>query len=424
MNSITGRFAAALVVLIVPGSTEAGQAAAAAPQAEAQPARTEGAFVRPTMAALRMAEGDVIEIDGRLDEGPWARARPATGLVQQDPDNGRPATEQTEVRIIYSNESLFMGVTCFDSDPEGWIGYQRRRDEFLQSDDRFMWNLDTFNNQQSSYFFEMNPSGLMGDALRGASFTNRQWDGIWNAKVLRTEIGWTIEIEIPFRTLNFDPDAAGWGINFQRTVRRKNEESVWTGWLRNQGLNRLSNAGLLTGLSGINQGVGLDIKPYVVGVSESFPGRGDSTIRNDADAGLDLFYNPAAGVRTNLTINTDFAQTEVDQRLVNLTRFPTFFQERRDFFLDGSTFFDFQSNASAGNSAATSGHSRIRPTVNVLGAIITRSITSLSGSSILDRTRTVTRPARRRSVGGVKALGPANTLPSLRASSPRTVTTT
>src|SRR5687767_7692146 len=305
------------------GSARAQQAPTpTAPQAQTQPAVAESGFVRPTMVALRMMDEETIELDGRLDEGPWRRAVPATGFVQQDPDNGRPATEQTEVRIIYNRESLFMGVTCFDSEPDKWLGYQRRRDEFLPADDRFMWNIDTFNNQQSGYFFEMNPSGLMGDALRGAGFNNRQWDGIWNAKVLRSDIGWTIEIEIPFRTLNFDPNAEGWGINFQRTVRRKNEDSLWTGWLRNQGLNRLTNAGLLTGLAGIDQGLGLDIKPYVVGVSESFPGRGDSRVRNDADAGLDVFYSPAPGVRTNLTLNTDFAQTEVDQRLVNLTRFP------------------------------------------------------------------------------------------------------
>jgi hypothetical protein len=322
-----------------------------APQAQIQDAaRTEAASGRRTMAALRMNDDETIVLDGRLDEGPWKRAVPAAGFVQQDPDNGEPATEQTEVRIIFNDTSFYMGVTCFDSEPDRWIGFQRRRDEFLPADDRFMWNIDTFNNEQSGYFFEMNPSGLMGDALRGPGFNNRQWDGIWNAKVLRTEIGWTIELEIPFRTLNFDPNAEAWGINFQRTVRRKNEESLWTGWLRNQGLNRLSNAGLVTGLRGINQGLGLDLKPYVVGFSESFPGRGDSGVTNTADAGLDVFYSPTPGLRTNVTINTDFAQTEVDQRLVNLTRFPTFFQERRDFFLDGATFFDFQSTSSAGNS--------------------------------------------------------------------------
>ena len=296
------------------------------------------------MTALRMADDLRISLDGRLDEAVWRDAVPAADFIQQDPDNGRPATELTEVRIVYNRDALYMGVTCFDSEPEKWLGYQRRRDEFLQADDRFMWNIDTFNNQQSGYFFEMNPSGLMGDALRGASFSNRQWDGIWNAKARRSEIGWTLEIEIPFRTLNFDPNAEAWGINFQRTVRRKNEESVWTGWLRNQGLNRLSNAGLLTGLRDISEGHDLDIKPYLIGTSEAFPGRGDTSDHNKANAGVDVFYSPTPRLRTNLTINTDFAQTEVDQRLTNLTRFPQFFPEKRDFFLDGSTFFDFQSN--------------------------------------------------------------------------------
>jgi uncharacterized protein DUF5916 len=325
-----------------------------APQAEApetQTPRGSASSERRTMTAVRMNPDERIAIDGRLDEDVWRRAVPATGFLQQDPDNGQPATEQTEVRVLFSDTSFFMGVTCFDSEPDQWLGYQRRRDEFLPADDRLMWVLDTFNNQQSAYFFEMNPSGLMGDALRGPGFNNRQWDGIWNAQVRRSEIGWTIEIEIPFRTLNFDPDSDAWGINFQRTVRRKNEESVWSGHLRNQGLNRLSNAGLVTGLGGIgSKGLGLDLKPYVLGLAEAFPGRGDPKTRTDADAGLDVFYSPTPGLRTNVTINTDFAQTEVDQRLVNLTRFPTFFAEKRDFFLDGSTFFDFQSASSGGNS--------------------------------------------------------------------------
>jgi hypothetical protein len=302
------------------------------------------------MTALRIADDDRITLDGRLDEPAWRRAVPAADFVQQDPDNGAPATEPTEVRIIYTRDTLYMGVTCFDSEPERWIGYQRRRDEFLPADDRFMWNIDTFNNQQSAYFFEMNPSGLMGDALRGPTFSSRQWDGIWDAAVHRSEIGWTLEIAIPFRTLSFDPNADGWGINFQRTVRRKNEESLWTGWLRNQGLGRLSNAGLLVGLGDISEGRGIDVKPYAIATSESSPGRGDARVLNDADVGVDVFYTPTPGLRTNLTVNTDFAQTEVDQRLTNLTRFPQFFPEKRDFFLDGSTFFDFQSAANGDNS--------------------------------------------------------------------------
>jgi len=305
---------------------------------------------RRSVGAVRLLDGESIVLDGRLDEAAWKRATPAADFIQQDPDNGKPATEPTEVRILFNADTLYMGVVCFDSEADKWLGFQRRRDEFLQADDRFMWNIDTYNNQQSGYFFETNPSGLMGDALRGAGFQNRQWDGIWNLKVRRSELGWTLEVEIPFRTLNFDPAADAWGINFQRTVRRKNEESLWSGWARNQGLNRLSAAGQLTGLTDISQGHGLDVKPYALLTSESFPGRGDSHIRNDANAGLDLFYSPSPRLRTNLTLNTDFAQTEVDQRLVNLTRFPQFFPEKRDFFLDGSTFFDFQSTAQGGNS--------------------------------------------------------------------------
>src|SRR5581483_971981 len=211
---------------------------------------------RRTVEAIRLQPDEQIVLDGRLDEEVWRRAVPAADFVQQDPDNGKPATEPTEVRIVYSSDALYLGVICYDSEPDQWLGYQRRRDELLQADDRFMWNIDTYNNQQSGYFFETNPSGLMGDALRGAGFQNRQWDGIWNEKVVRTEIGWIIEVEIPCGTLNFDPNAAAWGINFQRTVRRKNEESLWMGWARNQGLNRLSNAGLLTGLRDISQRIG------------------------------------------------------------------------------------------------------------------------------------------------------------------------
>jgi hypothetical protein len=320
--------------------------------AAAEPAyseQVEPVRQRPVIRALRVPDDERITVDGKLDEAVWGRALPAGNFVQQDPDNGQPATEQTEVRILFDRRALFMGVRCFDSEPDKWLGYQRRRDEFLQADDRFMWNIDTFNNQLSGYFFEMNPSGLMGDALRGANFQNRQWDGIWTGRVERTGLGWTIEIEIPFSTLSFDPNAEAWGINFQRTVRRKNEESLWTGWLRNQGLNRLSNAGLLVGLADISEGHGFDIKPYAIGTAESFPGRGQADGRSRANAGLDVFYSPTPRVRTNVTLNTDFAQTEVDQRLTNLERFPQFFPEKRDFFLDGATFFDFQSSANGDN---------------------------------------------------------------------------
>ena len=320
-------------------------AAQDAPQqtsAESDPRLPPG---RRTMTAERLGEGETVELDGRLDEAFWQRAVPATDFIQQDPVFGGTPTERTEVRIVFDRESLYMGVLNFDSEPERMLGNTMKRDETLGSDDRFMWTIDTFLDQQSGYFFEMNPWGLMADALMGSGGGNeRAWDGIWNARVRRSEIGWTLEVEIPFRTLNFDPDAPAWGINFQRTVRRKNEENLWTGHERNQGLRRMSNAGLLLGIRDVSQGHGLDIKPYLASVTFDASGREPPTPREtDTNVGLDLFYNVTPSLKSNLTVNTDFAQTEVDQRLVNLTRFPLRFPEKRDFFLDGATFFAFAS---------------------------------------------------------------------------------
>jgi hypothetical protein len=302
---------------------------------------------RRTMQAERLREGETVSLDGRLDESVWLRAVPATDFIMQDPILGGTPTEPTEVRIAFDRDNLYMGVTAHDSEPDRLLGNTMRRDEFLGSDDRFMWTMDTFLDQQSGYFFEMNPYGLMADAVMGpGGSNNRQWDGIWDARVLRSEIGWTLEIVIPFRTLNFDPNAPAWGINFQRTVRRKSEESLWTGHQRNQGLRRMSSAGLLVGIQDVSQGVGLDVRPYTAGYIAEAPGRTPPTGRDEsADIGLDVFYNITPNLRANLTVNTDFAETEVDQRQVNLTRFPIQFPEKRAFFLEGGTFFDFAQGA-------------------------------------------------------------------------------
>ncbi|MEQ1573442.1 MAG: DUF5916 domain-containing protein [Vicinamibacterales bacterium] len=322
------------------GSALIGAALGASELQAQQPPEPAG---RRTVGAMRIEPGETITLDGNLDEAAWQRAEPARDFIQIDPRNGQPATERTEVRIAFSPESFYMGVTAYDSEPDKWIGYQRRRDEFLGSDDRFMWTIDTFLDAQSGYFFEMNPSGLMADSLLGVNGQNRAWDGIWDARVRHSDIGWTIEIEIPFRTLNFNPNSDTWGINFQRTVRRMNEDSIWMGWARNQGLQRMTNAGRVTGITDVTQGHGLDIKPYGLLTGEATPARGQRAFQNEKQVGVDLFYNPTPLLRANLTVNTDFAQTEVDQRQVNLTRFSLFFPEKRSFFLDGANFFDFAS---------------------------------------------------------------------------------
>ena len=340
-----------------PAAPSAGQVLAPLVRGIAPPAMVEvpsgSASISPaerrTMAAVRMTADDSITLDGRLDEDVWMRAVPATNFRQRDPDNGAPATEQTEVRFVYDDDKLYMGVTLFDSEPDELIYYQMGRDGNLPADDKLQWAIDTFNDGQSAYWWEMNPLGSMADALRGANNSNnRRWDGIWDARTTRSDIGWTIEMEVPFRTMNFNPDTDGWGANFQRTVARKNETSLWMGWPRNQGLNRMSNAGLLTGIRDVSQGRGLDIKPYVVGNSESHPGREATASNTEAQAGVDLFYNVTPSLRTNLTVNTDFAQAQVDNQQVNLTRFSLLFPEQRDFFLDGSLFFDFASSGGGG----------------------------------------------------------------------------
>jgi len=289
--------------------------------ASAQQTVSARANERRSLPAMRLAAEERVVLDGRLDEAFWERATAAGDFVQIDPDNGKPATERTEVRIAFDADAIYMGVTCFDSEPDRWIAYQRRRDEFLGSDDKFRWTIDTFLDARSGYFFEMNPLGSMADALLGVNGQNRQWDGIWEGRAHRSEVGWMLEIRIPFRTLNFNPNNDSWGVNFERTVQRKSETSIWMGWARNQGLQRMTNAGLVTGISNVTQGHGLDIKPYGVFTSEASPGRGQRSMDGNASAGVDLFYNPTPLVRTNLTVNTDFAQTEVDQRQVNLTRF-------------------------------------------------------------------------------------------------------
>ena len=316
----------------------------------------------PMVTAVALEAEERIELDGRLDEPIWQRVEPATNFIQQEPDNGAPATERTEVRIVYDDDRLYLGVILYDSDPAGIMGTQMQRDAPLSSDDRFMWSIDTFLDGRSGYFFEINPLGLMGDGLisQGGGFgigggggfgggggggfgggVNKQWDGIWIARVRQTDTGWTAEIELPFRTLNFDPTSRAWGINFQRTVRRKSEESVWSGFARNQGLFRMTNAGRVTGLGEMSQGTGLDLKPYAAASVTSAPGRDETAATGTGDVGLDVLYSLTSSLRMNFTVNTDFAETEVDQRRVNLTRFPLFFPEKRDFFLEGSGFFDF-----------------------------------------------------------------------------------
>jgi hypothetical protein len=303
-----------------------------------------GLAAQRSAEAVRLADGERVRLDGLLDEALWQRIEPIDGFLQREPVEGGTPTERTEVRIAYDADNLYLGVVLHDSDPAGILGHQKQRDAGLGTDDRFMWILDTFRDGRTGYFFEINPAGLMGDGLlRTGGGVNKAWNGIWAVKVARGDWGWSAEIRIPFRTLNFDPNSERWGINFQRTVRRRNEEIIWSGHRRNQELSNPAHAGVLTGLRGLSQGLGLEVKPYAVASGRSV-GPAGSAWDTPADVGFDASYSITPGLRASLSVNTDFAEAEVDQRRVNLTRFSLRFPEQRDFFLEGSGVFAFAPN--------------------------------------------------------------------------------
>ena len=288
-------------------------------------------------------EQNKIVLDGVLDEEEWRLVSPATNFIQRDPNEGVPSTEKTEVYVIYDKENLYIGAMLYDSDPGGILAYQKRRDQSLRTDDRFMWILDTFLDGRTGYFFEVNPAGLLGDGLITGSGsrwgTNKDWNGIWDARVIVTEQGWSVEVAIPFRTLNFNPTLDTWGINFQRTVRRKNEDAKWSGYERNKQLTTPIHAGHLKGLKDLTQGRGIELKPYISMNNKAMPSEESDVNTSSSDLGVDLSMNITSGLKGSLTYNTDFAQAEVDKQQVNLDRFNLFYPEKRSFFLENAGQF-------------------------------------------------------------------------------------
>ena len=296
------------------------------------------------LVAHRIGSDQSISLDGHLNEAAWAGATPITDFTQKEPVEGGTPSERTEIRVVFTEDALYIGAMLYD-DPDQILAFQKRRDAFLSTDDRFMWIMDTFGDGRTGYFFETNANGLLGDALitgssGGRGGGGRAWDGIWNVQTQILDDGWSLEIEIPFRSLNFDPNAEAWGINFQRTIRRRNEEIVWRGFLRNQDLRRPVHAGRLVGISQVSQGLGLEATPYAVTNWKNIPSDVDATTY-PSDIGLDVNYNITPSLKAGLSINTDFAEAEVDDRRINLTRFPQRFPERRDFFIEGSGVFSF-----------------------------------------------------------------------------------
>ena len=290
-------------------------------------------------------------IDGYLSDSVWRKATMINELYQREPNPGEPVSEKTEMYLFYNEKTLYIGFRCFD-DPKRITAKELKRDISLGEDDRVQVIIDTYNDQRNGFWFQIGPRGSIGDALvseNGAAF-NKEWDGLWEGRARIQDFGWEAEIAIPFKTLRFQPGQDTWGIKFIRNIRRRLEASYWPVANLNSYRFQVSDAGRLTGMEGMSQGFGLDIRPYgLVGINQKKGEKNELVY----DFGGDIFYQIGSGLNAALTINTDFAQTEVDSRQVNLTRFALFFPEKRQFFLDGANYFNFGFNSDDENNYGT-----------------------------------------------------------------------
>lgn len=278
------------------------------------------------------------KVDGRLTDPVWDEALAGGDLFQYEPTIGAEMTEKTVFKIVYDNDNLYLGVWCYDSEPGKILARNLQNGSAIFSDDYVYFAFDTFHDQRNGFAFSINPNGARYDGI----FTNNTafnslWDGIWNVKTSRDSQGWYAEVVIPFKTLSFDPTITTWGFNINRTIRRKNEMGRWTAFRPNFRTHFASDMGDLTDMNVKKNGIGLQVKPYII-----------SQLRNNDDivnefelrGGGDVRYEITPQIWGRLAYNIDFAETEIDDRIVNVSRFPLFFPERRDFFLEDATAYE------------------------------------------------------------------------------------
>ncbi|MYN66100.1 MAG: carbohydrate binding family 9 domain-containing protein [Acidobacteria bacterium] len=310
-----------------------------------------------TMRAVRLLAG--IEVDGRLDEPVYDAVAPVSDFIQQLPDEGALATERTDAWVMFDDENFYVAGRCWDSAPPSeWVATEMRRDAFnMLNNDLFGFLIDTFYDRRNALLFYANPlGGFVDQALTNEGNPNRDWNPVWDVKTDRFDGGWTIEMVVPFKSLRYRPARDQvWGIQLRRTVMRKNEWAYLTlipisaaGFGGRGGVFRVSAAGTLVGLEAPPAGNNLEIKPYAIGGLTSVPGEvaglnagPDPRVEGDGKLGVDLKYGVTQNLTADFTVNTDFAQVEVDEQQVNLTRFNLFFPEKREFFLEGRGIFDF-----------------------------------------------------------------------------------
>ena len=313
---------------------------------------------RATVRAVRVTER--VRLDGRLDEPVYRAVRPISGFIQQIPDEGAPASERTEAWLLFDDANIYVGVRCHDSaPPREWVANDMRRDTAqLRQNDTVAVIFDTFYDRRNGVAFYTNPLGARADfAITNEGNPNSDWNPVWDVRTGRFDGGWTVEMEIPFKSLRYRPGAAQvWGFQMRRVIRRRNEGAYLTplpiSAVRGGaigGIFRVSEAATLVGLEAPQGGRTIEIKPYAIG--GVFTDLDAGSIREnaaDGNAGLDFKYGVTQNLTADFTYNTDFAQVEVDEQQVNLTRFRLFFPEKREFFLEGRGIFEFATGAAVG----------------------------------------------------------------------------
>lgn len=324
----------------------------------AQNGNNGGMHAKQSLRALRIDEE--IPLDG-MSGRVWQQAPVALGFTQKDPNQGQPSTEKTDVRVLYTSKMLYIGIICYDSEPHGILATERRRDNKLDHDDIVTVVLDTFHDHRNAFMFRTNPFGTRYDALitDEGNNINENWDEQWEVSSKITEAGWTAEFAIPFKALRVPDSSDGkpltFGFDVERVIRRKNESSYWNSFDRSFKLENMSQSGHLTGISEIETGFRLRIKPYglmgftqeVRPVTAPAPTPGapvdfTSKFHDASNGGIEVLkYRITPSLTFDATWRTDFAQTAVDDQVVNLDRFPLFFPEKREFFQEGAGIFEF-----------------------------------------------------------------------------------
>jgi len=290
--------------------------------------------------AVRISEP--ITVDGLLDEGAWDRAEPATDFYQQQPDEGKLSAYRSEVRFVYDDDSLYIGGTFFDPDPDRIIVNELKRDFGARDGDSVSVVFDPFHDERNATSFQANASGAQRDlqAYDDSRVTNSNWDAVWWVKTSRFPGGWRLEMRIPFKTLRFtDAEQQVWGLQIQRVVRRTNEVSLWSPLPRQFNQYKVSYAGTLEGISGITPSPNFRIQPFASGQVSRGDKPGVSGTTTKGDGGFDIKYGIGRALTLDGSYRTDFSQVESDAQQLNLTRFSLFFPEKRQFFLENQGAF-------------------------------------------------------------------------------------